>query len=162
MPKIRTKLTNFLEYTTITLLLLMIITVFSNVVMRYVFNNSYIALQELEWHFFSALFLLGMSYGFLKNSHVCVDVFHQYQSPKLKHIINIIGVLFLVLPMAFLLVYYGSDFAYQSFLLNEQSGDPGGLSHRFIIKSIIPLSFILLIITSLDFAYRAFLGLKNL
>jgi TRAP-type mannitol/chloroaromatic compound transport system permease small subunit len=41
-----------------------------------------------------------------------------------------------------LIAYYGFDFAYLAFEIGEKSGDPGGLYYRFIIKSIIPISFI--------------------
>jgi TRAP-type mannitol/chloroaromatic compound transport system permease small subunit len=56
------------------------------------------------------------------------------------------------LPISLLITYYGFDFAYLAFEIGEKSGDPGGLYYRFIIKSIIPLSFILVIISGVIFA----------
>ena len=158
---LRGKFNKTLEYITITLLLLTIINVFVDVVLRYVFNNSYIALQELEWHLFSSLFLLGMSYALQKDVHVRVDVFYQNYQQNTQAIINLIGSLLLILPISVIVTYHGIDFAYQSFLLNEQSGDPGGLRYRFIIKSIMPIGFILLGLSALNFAYRAWAKLTN-
>jgi TRAP-type mannitol/chloroaromatic compound transport system permease small subunit len=71
-----------LSVTTTTLLLLPIANVFVDVVLRYAFNNSSIALQELEWHLFSAMFLLSIAYGLQNDTHVRVDVFYLNFSPK--------------------------------------------------------------------------------
>ncbi|CAC9649287.1 TRAP dicarboxylate transporter, DctQ subunit, unknown substrate 6 [uncultured Gammaproteobacteria bacterium] len=141
-----------LSVTTTTLLLLLIANVFIDVVLRYAFNNSSIALQELEWHLFSAMFLLSIAYGLQNDIHVRVDVFYLNFSPKTQALINIIGSVVFILPISLLITYYGFDFAYLAFEIGEKSGDPGGLYYRFIIKSIIPLSFILVIISGVIFA----------
>ena len=145
---------NLIEALTISLLLLTILSVFANVVLRYVFNNSYIALQELEWHFFSALFLLTMSYALQKDAHVRVDLIYQRLGLKKQAFINIIGAIFFILPISFIIIYYGIAFSYEAYLLSEESGDPGGLPYRFVIKSIMPISFALLIINTATFISR--------
>lgn len=152
---------NTLGNLTVIALLMTILSVFGNVVLRYVFNNSLIALQELQWHFFATLFLLGMSYTLLEDAHVRVDVFYQKYSTIKRHLTNILGVIVFIIPISFIVAYYAFGFAYDAFLLGEQSGDPGGLSYRFIIKSIIPLSFILLIIASIDFTYQSWCGIQK-
>jgi TRAP-type mannitol/chloroaromatic compound transport system permease small subunit len=48
-------------------------------------------LQELEWHLFSAMFLLSIAYGMQDDTHVRVDVFYLNFSPKTQALINIIG-----------------------------------------------------------------------
>ncbi|KAA0441294.1 MAG: TRAP transporter small permease subunit [Candidatus Thioglobus sp.] len=136
------------------LLLLTIFNVFIDVLLRYVFSNSSIALQELEWHLFSSLFLLSIGYTLQADAHIRVDVFYAKFSPKKQALLNLVGLTIFVLPISLLSAYYGFDFAYQSFLLSEQSGDPGGLTHRFIIKSMISVSFILTIISALIFARK--------
>ncbi len=152
--------TQWLENITIGLLLLTIANVFVDVVLRYVFNAPSIAMQELEWHWFSAMFLLGISYTLQYDGHVRVDVFYDNFSPKTRAWINLIGFGLFILPISLLIIYYGFDFAYQSFLLDEKSGDPGGLSYRFIIKSFIPISFILVIISGFLFARNNYRTLK--
>ncbi|WP_291929068.1 TRAP transporter small permease subunit [Candidatus Thioglobus sp.] len=127
--------------------MLTIFNVFIDVVLRYAFNNSSIALQEMEWHLFSSLFLLGISYTLQQDAHVRVDIFYANLLPKKQALINMIGFVIFILPISLLITYYGLDFAYGAYTINEQSGDPGGLTHRFIIKSVIPISFILVIIS---------------
>jgi len=52
--------------------------------MRYIFNEGSVALQELEWHLFDILFLLGLSYALKHNKHVRVDLFYARMSAKFK------------------------------------------------------------------------------
>ncbi|MDC9727098.1 MAG: TRAP transporter small permease subunit [Candidatus Thioglobus sp.] len=132
--------------------MLTIFNVFIDVVLRYAFNNSSIALQEMEWHLFSSLFLLGISYTLQHDAHVRVDIFYATFTRKKQALINIIGFVVFILPISLLITYYGIDFAYNAYEINELSGDPGGLTHRYIIKSVIPLSFILVIISGILFA----------
>jgi len=132
-------------------LLLTIFNVFIDVVLRYAFNNSSIALQEMEWHLFSAVFLLGISYTLQSDAHVRVDIFYAKFSKKKQALINIFGFIIFILPISLLITYYGIDFSYGAYEISEQSGDPGGLAHRFIIKSVIPISFILVIISGVFF-----------
>lgn len=155
------KYTQYLENIIVGLLLLTILNVFIDVILRYAFNNSSIALQEMEWHLFATMFLLGIAYTLQCDAHVRVDIFYAKFNQKKQALINIIGLIIFVLPISLLIIYYGMDFAYQSFLLNEQSGDPGGLQYRFIIKSIIPISGILVIISGLIFAQNNYTRLKK-
>ncbi len=130
----------------------MIANVFVDVALRYVFNNSSIALQEMEWHLFSAMFLLGIAYTLQKNAHVRVDIFYAKFPAKKQALINIVGFFIFILPISLLIVYYGADFAYLAYAIDEKSPDPGGLTYRFIIKSMISVSFILVIISGILFA----------
>lgn len=106
----------------------------------------------MEWHLFSSLFLLGISYTLQHDAHVRVDIFYATFTRKKQALINIIGFVVFILPISLLITYYGIDFAYNAYEINELSGDPGGLTHRYIIKSVIPLSFILVIISGILFA----------
>ncbi|NYT27073.1 TRAP transporter small permease subunit [Candidatus Thiodubiliella endoseptemdiera] len=157
----RYQYTQWLERLTVGLLLLTIVNVFIDVALRYGFNNSSIALQEMEWHLFSSMFLLGIAYTLQKDAHVRVDVFYAKFTPKKQAIINIIGFIIFILPISLLITYYGIDFTYSAYIINEQSGDPGGLTQRFIIKGIIPLSFILVIVSGGLFAKDNYEVLKQ-
>jgi TRAP-type mannitol/chloroaromatic compound transport system permease small subunit len=161
MTKIRAFYARHLETLIIGLLLLTIFNVFANVVLRYAFNNSSIALQEMQWHLFSAMFLLGISYTLQHDAHVRVDIFYAKFARKKQALINIIGFILFILPISILIIYFGIDFTYQAFSLNEQSGDPGGLAYRFLIKSLIPISFILLIISGFMFTADNYKILKQ-
>lgn len=157
----RRKYTQWLERLTVGFLLLTIANIFIDVVLRYAFNNSSIGLQEMEWHLFSSMFLLGIAYTLQHDAHVRVDIFYAKFTSKKQAIINLVGFVIFILPISLLITYYGIDFAYSAYAINEQSGDPGGLTHRFIIKSVIPLSFILVIISGGLFAKDNYEVLKR-
>lgn len=137
------------------LLLGLLANVFYDVIMRYLFNDVSIGMQELEWHLYATIFLLGITYTLNQNAHVRVDIIYEQLSPKKQAFIDISGTLFFLLPFCLLVAYYGIGFAYESYSLGEGSGDPGGLPHRWIIKSMISLSFIFVIIASVGFMLRA-------
>lgn len=145
------------------LLLLLVANVFYDVVMRYLFNDVSIGMQELEWHLYSMIFLFGVAYALKADGHVRVDVLHERWTPRTRALIDILGTLLLLWPFCLLIAGYGVGFAYEAYDIGETSGDPGGLSQRWLIKSMISLSFICVLISSIGFMLRAvneFLGLE--
>ena len=142
-------------------LVLMIANVFYDVVMRYFFNVGSIGFQELEWHLFSIVIMLGMSYTLQQDAHVRVDVFYDNLNPSKKAFINIFGTLLFILPVALIIGYGSIDYVIESYQSNEASGNPGGLTHRWIVKSLIPLSFLLLVISAIGFLIKQINILKE-
>ncbi len=143
-----------------TALALLIVLIVYDALMRYLFQSGSIALQELEWHLFDVVIMLGIAYTLQRASHVRVDIFYDQYSDKMRHIINIIGILLFILPFSLLIIYVGFDFVLLSFEQLEASSDPGGLPYRFIVKSLMPLAFVLLIVQSLSEVYKEFTLLK--
>ena len=155
-------------YVCVAALLFMVANIFIDVLVRYVvfdvfrhlqwiaaidwFNENVawlgsVGMQELEWHFFSAIFLLGLGYTLRDNAHVRVDVLYEGFSRTTQAWINIVGGLVFTLPFALLIVYYGADFFYESFESMENKGDPGSLPRLWPGKLLIPTAFIFLILS---------------
>ena len=128
------------------LMILMVMNVFYDVVMRYVFSDVNIGMQELEWHLFAAMFMFGIGYTIKERGHVRVDIIYDRLTAKLKAWIDIIGTLIFAIPFTTLIIYYGYGYSLEAFQMGEGSADPGGLPHRWIIRSVIPLasSFVIL------------------
>ncbi|MDY3204539.1 MAG: TRAP transporter small permease subunit [Arcobacter sp.] len=145
------KFADMIGYTTAFIMVLMILNVTYDVIMRYFFNTGSIAMQEMEWHLFSVIILLGISYTLKEDGHVRVDLIYDRLTNKKKAKINMVGVVLFIIPVALLIAVESIPFVVESFNSNEQSGDPGGLPYRWLVKSLIPLSFFLLIITSIGF-----------
>ncbi|MGE4383479.1 MAG: TRAP transporter small permease subunit [Arcobacter sp.] len=145
------KFADMIGYTTAFIMVLMILNVTYDVIMRYFFNTGSIAMQEMEWHLFSVIILLGISYTLKEDGHVRVDLIYDRLTQKKKAKINMVGVVLFIIPVALLIAVESIPFVIESFNSNEQSGDPGGLPYRWLVKSLIPLSFFLLIITSIGF-----------
>ena len=148
------KLQKYLGNITAILMLLIMINVFIDVVLRYFFNTGSIAMQEMEWHLFSAMFLLGIAYALNDEEHVRVDFIYDSLNTRKKAFINIFGTIFMLIPFALLIIYGSYEFVYDAYEYNEISGDPGGLTHRWIIKFMIPLSFSILIVSSIAYSEK--------
>ena len=126
--------------------LALVLLISTDVLLRYVFNFSTAALYEMEWHLFAIIFLLASPYTLQQNKHVRVDVFYNNFSKRKKNIIDLIGNIIFLIPFSFIIFYTSLPFVEDSYSILESSPDPGGLPYRFIIKSIIPIAFFLLMI----------------
>jgi TRAP-type mannitol/chloroaromatic compound transport system permease small subunit len=105
----------------------------------------------MEWHLFSVVILLGVAYTLKEDGHVRVDILYDKFSYRKKAMINMLGVIIAILPISLLVGLSSIENATDAYLSMEQSGNPGGLQYRWIVKALIPLSFLMLIITSIGF-----------
>jgi len=134
--------------------LLMLVNVFYDAITRYLFKTGSIALQELEWHLFAMVFLFGMAYCLKEDGHVRVDLLYDHFPPRWKAVVNIAGTLLLLLPLSVLIIEGSLWFVKEAYTIGEISGDPGGLPHRWLIKAVIPASFVFLIVSAAGFIVR--------
>ncbi len=133
------------------ILLLMVLNVAFDVVMRYLFHNSSVGMQEMEWHLFAIVFLLGISVALKDEGHVRVDFLYDSFTPRKKAMINIIGTILFLMPLT-LLIFSGSiEFVKDAYITHEISEDPGGLPFRWLIKGMIPLSFAFLFFSGIGY-----------
>ncbi len=128
----------------------LVVVVFVDVVMRYLFNTSFVFTQELEWHLFGFIFLIGAGYTLLHDGHVRVDIIYQKLGPKAQAWINFIGVLFFLLPGCIMVVITSWKFTQTAWGVMEGSPDPGGIPFRFLIKGCIPVGFALITLQGLS------------
>ncbi len=142
-------------------LILLTLNVFYDTITRYIFNISSIGMQEMEWHLFSLLFLLGIPYTLTKNEHVRIDIIYTLLKKRTQNLINIFGHIVFVMPFSILIIIGSYDFVSISFEAAEQSGNPGGLPFRWLIKATIPLSFFLLLLVSISETVKNIKSLKN-
>ncbi|CAA6819264.1 MAG: TRAP-type mannitol/chloroaromatic compound transport system, small permease component [uncultured Sulfurovum sp.] len=142
-------------------LILMIFNVLFDVVMRYFFNNSSIAMQEVEWHLFSILILFGLGYALKEGSHVRVDFLYDNFSVTTKAYINIIGTLLFLFPFALLIIFGSYEYVMDAYTMDEISEDPGGLTHRWIVKAMIPAGFIFLLFAGLTYILKHIIIIKE-
>jgi tripartite ATP-independent transporter DctM subunit len=129
--------------------------------MRYLFSAGSIALQEVEWHLFDVIFLLGLTYALKHDKHVRVDIFFERYSPDTKSIVQILSMLLLVVPFSLLFLNDAFDMTYQSYVQHEVSSDPGGLTHRWLIKAMLVVAFVLLLLQAVSEVLKAYHRLEN-
>jgi TRAP-type mannitol/chloroaromatic compound transport system permease small subunit len=150
------------------LVLLMVLIIVYQASMVALFSIGSVALQELQWHLFALVFLLGAAYTLKHDDHVRVDiVYHsRWMDDRRRAWINLLGSLIFLVPFCLLVIVaswqfvYGayatcegnSDsgglwaFVYQTAITCEGSPDPGGLPYRFLLRAAIPVGFALLML----------------
>lgn len=121
-----------------------------NVTMRYVFDQGSIPLEELQWHIYAIVFLVGFSYAFESDDHVRVDLLHDRLSLRSQAWVELYGILLALLPFLLVVLYYSVPFIEDAFVTGESSSSPGGLPHRFFIKSFLFIGSALLLIAAIS------------
>lgn len=99
-------------------------------------------LQEMEWHFHTVLFSLVLGYGFTRNRHVRVDLIRMHMQTRMQGVVELIGTMFFMIPYTIVVIYFCYIFAYDSFVTNEISASLVGMSHRWVIKSILGIGLV--------------------
>ena len=99
------------------------------------FNST--VLQELEWHFHTGLFTLVLGYGYIWNTHVRVDLIREHLHFRRKAWLELLGLTFFLIPYTCIVIYFATIYAYDSYAMNEISASTVGLTHRWIIKTVL-------------------------
>jgi len=120
--------------------LLLVLLVSFDVLMRYLFDLSPVALQELEWYLISPIALLGIAYTLKHRQDVRVDFLYDKFGVKTKAAVDLFsGIATAVI--GFYIARLAFNYTMQSYNMGEGSPDPGGLPYRFLIKAFLPLGF---------------------
>ena len=130
------------------LTVLMVLGTFVIVVLRYVFDLGWIAMQESIVWMHAAVFMLGASYTLKRNEHVRVDIFYRRMSADRRAWVDVAGTVVFLLPLAVFVAVTSWDYVYTSWAIGEASREAGGLPFPFvpILKSLIPATAVLLIL----------------
>ncbi len=129
------------------------------VILRYGFRHGLVTLEELEWHLYAVGVMFGLSYAQALDTHIRVDIIHMRFSERTKRIIEILGIIFLLLPFCWVVFSHSIDFLADSWRVNERSDAPIGLCCRWAIKAVIPLSIGMLVLAALSRLYHDFSAL---
>ena len=132
----------------------------ANVLLRYSFSIGFIWAQELEWHIFVPICLFGMSYALLHKEHVRVDVVFQYFSERNKHRVDIVAA-FISMAFCLIVIWLSIPYVNQSWSIGEGTANPGGIEYRYIVKSLIPIGFLLFFFQSLSQAIKSYLAMRS-
>lgn len=144
------KLTDNIANGLLYILIVLIVLVFSTVFFRYVFNMSYIIIQEIIMYLHALIFMFGISYALKENSHVKIDVLYNSLNKRTQRVISIAGLVSFILPTALFIIYISIDMVTQSWMILEGSSEAGGLNLVFILKSLIPISGILIFLQGIS------------
>jgi len=137
---------HFFMWANVILIFIIILQVF----LRYGLGRGLVILEEVQWHLYALGIMFGASYAMMMDSHIRVDIIHARLSSKWKLRWDLFGIIFLLLPFIIIIFHQSLDFVYESWRVNEHSDAPMGLPWRWLIKSVLPLSFGMLFIAALS------------
>ncbi|MEO6744731.1 MAG: TRAP transporter small permease subunit [Caldimonas sp.] len=132
-----------------------------NAAVRKTFNTSSNAYLEIQWYLFAAVFLLAAGYTMLRQEHVKIDVISGRFSKRTQVWIDIIGLVFFVLPLVYTVIHLSMPLVVRSYVMNEYSSNAGGLI-RWPVFALLPLGFLLLGIQALSELIKRIAFLKGL
>ena len=115
-----------------------------DVVMRRLFVQGSVLLQELEWHLHALGIMSCLAWAYGRDEHIRIDLFHSHMSMRRRNQVELWGCLLLLLPWSMWTSVLGWRFVEASFALGESSQAPGGLGMRWLIKAVLPLGMGLL------------------
>ena len=129
--------------------LLVMFTILIQVTLRYGFHAGEAWVDEFIWHLY-AFFMFGLSYAITTDSHIRVDIMHMKFTRRKQRIIEVLGIVFLIMPFTIIIFDHSIGWVHHSFMANEFSENTTGLPYRWVVKSLLPISLVLIFIASLS------------
>ena len=107
----------------------------------------------------AAAFMLGASYALRHDAHVRIDIFREKMSARTRALVELMGCLTILLPISAILIYHGADSALTAFLGGETPEAFSGLPIQWVVKSTVPVGYLLLFLSGACVMTRNFLFL---
>ena len=134
--------------------LAMVLVTFVVVVLRYVFDTGSIALQESVTYMYAILFMLGVAYTLQQDGHVRVDILYQGFSRPGQAWVNLLGTLFLLVPVSVFLLVSSWGYVADAWAVHEGSREAGGLQGVWLLKTLLLIMPVLMLLQGLIWLLR--------
>jgi TRAP-type mannitol/chloroaromatic compound transport system permease small subunit len=138
------------------LMLVMVLVVFTDVLLRYTVQITYVWTQELAWYLFSITYLMAAGYVMLWDEHVRVDILYSRLSPRRKAWLDFILIWVFFFPSVLLVMYTTWPFFRNSLAVMEGSPDPGGIPLRWALKGVIIVAFAILALQGISQSIKSY------
>ncbi len=139
---------SFVGKTAACLIVLMMAVQFSIVVLRYVFNVNFIWAQEFVLALHGASFMLIAPWTLMQMRHVRIDVFSERFSLTTQRRINLVGFIFLLIPMMIAIFASSIGYVIEAWSIMEGSAELSGLPGKFLLKTVIPVFAVLMVLAA--------------
>lgn len=146
-------------------LLLVVVIVYDVITRRFglprLFGLNATQLQETEYWLHTVLFALAIAHTYRIDGHVRIDILRNRFSSRQKLWIEALGNLFLLIPVTAIAGKFQIDYALRAYNEGAVSNSALGLSHIWILKSVLCLMFALLGLAAIASLVRAVLALMH-
>ena len=134
---------------------------FATVILRYVFSIGFIPVQESIWYLNAVLFMTGAGFALYADAHVRIDVIYREAKPRTKAMVDLLGGLFLLLPVCIAMVWLSFGYVLSSWRIFEKSTEISGLPLIFALKTFIWVFAVLVGLQGIAMIGRAFLAIRG-
>lgn len=134
---------------------------FAVVVQRYLFSTTQLWMQDLYVWLNGAMFMVVAGYALLTDSHVRVDILYRPASPRRKAVMDLVGVLWFLLPFCVVVWLWGFEYVQRAWMLREGSANPGGMPGLYILKAFILVFVVLVGLQGIAMALRSLFVLRG-
>ena len=141
------------------LTLAMVVVTFVVVILRYLFNVGWIAMQETITWMHALVFMLGAAYTLSHDGHVRVDIFYRSAPPRAKAWVDLLGTLLLLLPVCAFIAWTSWGYVASAWAVHESSGETGGLPGLYLLKTVMLVMPGLMVLQGLALVARKLLVL---
>lgn len=143
------------------LTLAMVLVQFAVVVLRYVFGLGFIWMQESILYMHALVFLVGAGFTLLKEGHVRVDIFYREAPVRKKALVDLLGVVFLLVPFCILVWTVSWPYVANSWAVMEGSKETSGIQGIYLLKTAILVFTVLVALQGLSIALKSILVLNG-
>lgn len=137
----------------------MVIVQFFVVLFRYVFSISEIWIQESIIYAFAVMFLLSSALAYSRDLHVRIDILSNAMSDRTRAMVEMLGIVLLLMPTCFVIVFYSWDYVGQSWAVRETSIEADGIPFVYLLKTLLlifPIQLALQGLVQLNTSYQHF------
>lgn len=134
--------------------LAMVLVTFTVVVLRYAFDAGSIALQESVTYMHAVLFMVGVAYTLQVDGHVRVDIFYQRFSRRGRAWVDLLGTLFLLIPVCLFILTASWHYVTESWSIHEGSREAGGIPAVYLLKTLLVIMPVLLLTQGVAWVLR--------
>ena len=128
------------------LMVLLVFIIMYDVIGSQFFAVGAVVLSDLQWHFHGVIALFSIGFAYTRNAHVRIDVLADRMNGRFRLWMEFWVLALLVVPFALILLIYGFEFAERAYVRGEGAAGGRGLPHRWVIKSVIPASAVLILL----------------
>jgi TRAP-type mannitol/chloroaromatic compound transport system permease small subunit len=131
------------------------------VFVRYVLNAPTAWAFDMAVQMYGALFMMAGAYTLSRNGHVRGDVIHRLLPIKVQASIDLVLYIIFLMPGAFALVWYGYEFAADSWRYKEVSWSSPARVQIYFFKTLIPIAGFLVLLQGIAEAYRCVICIRT-
>ena len=116
---------------------------------------------DMALQLYGALFMMSGSYTLSRDGHVRGDVIHRPLPIKYRASLDLTLYILFLMPGCVALVYYGYEFASDSWRYKEVSWSSPARTQIYFFKTIIPLAGFLVLLQGIAEAYRCVICIRT-